>query len=61
MNYSSTSVGSAARIFTNDDHCYDGNDDDLLRRCRGDDEEWDGEMVEDDDITRGKFSRHTCS
>ena len=52
MNYSSTSVGSSARIFTNDTSCYDGDDSDMMRMCHNN-EEWDGEMVNNDDIARG--------
>ena len=55
MNYSSTAVGFSAQIIiTNDTSCYDGDDSDMMRMCQTN-EEWDGEMVENDDIAEGNL------
>ena len=53
MNYSSTSVGSGTRIFTNDTHCYNGSEIGMQRICKSN-EEWDGEMVNEDSIAEGE-------
>ena len=52
MNYSSTAVESGARIFTNDTHCYDGSEIGMQRISKSN-EEWDGEMFNEDSIAEG--------
>ena len=48
-----TSVGSIATVFIpHTNYCYDGDIHNLVREC-GDNEEWSGEVVDQDDIAEG--------
>ena len=51
--YGGTTAGSRATLFISSNYCYDGDSGNLVRVC-GDDEQWSGEMVEEDDVTEGK-------
>ena len=51
MMYDGTSVGSTAVVFTDNSNCY--NRDQLLERECGDNEQWSGDTLDQNDIHEG--------
>ena len=51
MVYNGTSVGSTAVVFTDNSNCY--NRDQLLERECGDNEQWNGDTLNQNDINEG--------
>ena len=51
--YGGTTVGSRATPFISPNYCYDGDTGNLVRVC-GSNEQWSGEMVDEDGIIEGK-------
>ena len=55
MMYDGTSVGSTAVVFTDNSNCY--NRDQLLERECGDNEQWNGDTLDQNDIHEGTVRR----
>ena len=58
MMYDGTSVGSTAVVFTDDSNCY--NRDQLLERECGDNEQWSGDTLDQNDIHKGTVLDFSC-
>lgn len=52
MKYDGTAVGSRATFYTTSNYCYDGDTESLVRKCESN-EQWNGEMIDEDKIVPG--------
>ena len=59
MMYDGTSVGSTAVVFTDNSNCY--NRDQLLERECGDNEQWSGDTLDQNDIHKSITCLFSCS